>query len=146
MIPFAIMLMAIAVSRVAGMFGVAAQDDWPAATRAGLAVMFVFTGIAHFTGTRQDMVRMVPPALPSPALLVTLTGVAELAGAAGLLTPGYQSLAAWCLMALLVAVFPANVYASQANVAVAGRPPSPLVFRLPLQVLWIALLWWSMPQ
>jgi uncharacterized membrane protein YphA (DoxX/SURF4 family) len=73
-------------------------DDWRIATRVGLAVMFSFTGVAHFTATRADLVRMVPPRLPNPALFVTLTGIAELAGAIGLLIPASAPRAAYALI------------------------------------------------
>jgi uncharacterized membrane protein len=105
--------------------------------------MFVVTGMAHFTRTRRDLVRMVPPRLPWPAALVTLTGIAELAGAAGLLVPSTSRWAAYSLMLLLVALFPANLYAAKMGHRIAGRPHTRMALRLPLQLLWIALLWWS---
>src|SRR5690606_41663385 len=70
----------------AGRLGVRRLRPWPVPLRAGLALMFTVTGIAHFVGKRQDLIEMVPPALPAPALLVTVTGVLELAGAAALLS------------------------------------------------------------
>ncbi|MGH7548086.1 MAG: hypothetical protein ACREMM_07920 [Gemmatimonadales bacterium] len=74
MIPLYVMLAGILAARGAGALGVAPLDDWQAATRAGLALMFVFTGVAHFTRTREALVCMVPPQLPSAGALVTLTG------------------------------------------------------------------------
>lgn len=73
--------------------------------------MFTFTGISHFGvfGIRDDLVAMVPSALPMPGLLVTVTGLLELAGAIGLLLPRVWPFAAAGLTALLVAMFPANV-------------------------------------
>jgi uncharacterized membrane protein len=143
MIPLYVMIAAILAARAAGALGVAALDDWRAATRAGLAVMFLFTGAAHFTRTRADLVRMVPPRLPSPEALVTLTGIAELAGAIGLLVPALARWAALGLIALLVAMFPANIHAARTRHTIAGRPHTRLAIRAPLQLLWIALLWWS---
>lgn len=143
MIPLYVMIAAIAAARAVGALGVDGLDDWRASTRAGLAIMFLFTGAAHFTRTRADLVRMVPPRLPNPEALVTLTGIAELAGAAGLLIPALARWAALGLIALLVAMFPANIYAARARQRIAGRPPTPLAIRTPLQFLWIALLWWS---
>ena len=139
------MLIAIAVARAAGAAGVAALDDWPAATRAGLAVMFVFTGIAHFTSTRGDLIKMVPPSLPFPGVLVTLTGILELVGAVGLLVPASARSAAYGLIFLLVAMFPANIYADRIGHTIAGRRHTRMALRLPLQLLWIGLLWWSGP-
>jgi uncharacterized membrane protein len=138
-----VMLGGILAARAAGALGVSSLDSWLLATRAGLALMFVFTGIAHFTRTRADLVRMVPPSLPNPGLLVTLTGIAELAGAIGLLIPSLARFAAWALAALLVAMFPANVYASRTQHTIGGRPHTPMMIRAPMQVLWIALLMWS---
>ena len=143
MIPLYVMVAGIVAARAIGGLGWPALADWHAATRAGLAVMFVFTGVAHFTRTRLDLVRMVPPRLPHPAAWVTLTGGAEIAGAAGLLLPPFSRLAAWALMLLLAAMFPANVYAARISHTIAGRPHTPMVIRLPLQLLWIGLLWWS---
>ncbi|MGY4648324.1 putative membrane protein [Mycobacterium sp. URHB0021] len=80
----------------------------------GLAAMFLVTGIAHFVNPlRRDMIAIVPPRLPAPALLVTITGALELLGAAGLLYPPTRVAAAVCLFLLMVAMFPANVYASR---------------------------------
>lgn len=143
MLPLVVMLVGILLARVCGAAGIEAWDDWRTATRAGLALMFVFTGISHFKRVRADLIRMVPPQLPAPGLLVTLTGLAELAGAAGLLIPSLARAAAWGLMLLLVAMFPANIYAAQSNSAIAGRPPMRIAMRLPLQALWIGLLYWS---
>src|SRR5262245_35754567 len=143
MVPFYFMIVGIAIARVGGVLGVGALDDWHVATRAGLALMFVVTGSAHFTGTRRDLVRMVPPQLPNPEALVTLTGVAELAGAAGLVVPSTARLAAYALIVLLIAMFPANIHAAKIGHTIGGRPHTPMTFRAPLQLLWIALLWWS---
>ena len=143
MIPFYVMLAGIAAARLAGAAGWRALDDWQAATRVGLAIMFVVTGTAHFTRTRVDLVRMVPPRLPRAAALVTLTGIAELAGAAGLLMPSMHRWAAYSLMLLLIALFPANLYAAKIGHRIAGRSHTRMALRLPLQLLWIGLLWWS---
>jgi hypothetical protein len=54
--------------------------------------------------------------------------------------------AAYALIVLLIALFPANVYAAQAGVMVAGQPASPLIWRLPLQLFWMWSLWWSVQE
>jgi uncharacterized membrane protein len=75
-------------ARIVGWLGVDYVDNWPAAIAVGLALMFVMTGVAHFVpGMRRDMIAIVPPQLPKPALPVTITGVLELLGAVGLLYP-----------------------------------------------------------
>lgn len=145
MAPLIVMLVAWLVARSIGFTGVWPQaDSWRAALRIALAAMFVFTAVSHFhPRTRPQLVRMVPASLPAPALLVTATGVFELLGAIGLLVPQTLAAAAYGLIALLVAMFPANVRAAQAGLMVAGRRATPLSRRLPLQLFWIAALWWS---
>ena len=99
-------------------------------------------GVSHFhPRTRPDLIRMVPASLPVPALLVTATGVLELLGAIGLLMPQAKQAAAYGLMALLLAMFPANVHAARQGLTIAGRRATPLLWRLPLQLFWIVALW-----
>jgi uncharacterized membrane protein len=114
------------------------RRDWPAAIRFGLAAMFTVTGVTHFAVLRDDLIAMVPPALPAPELLVTLTGVAELLGAAGLLWRRTAGWAAAGLALLLVAMFPANVYAAVADLELAGSPATPLLPRTLLQLVFLA--------
>ena len=142
MIPFIVMLGVILAARGAGALGLESMDSWLASTRAGLAVMFAFTGAAHFNRMRGDLIRMVPPRLPNPAKLVTLTGALELAGAIGLLVPAVSRWAAIGLALLLVVMFPANIHAARSGVPLGGRRATPLAIRLPLQLVWIGLLSW----
>jgi uncharacterized membrane protein len=115
-----------AIARLAGWLGVDYVDSWPKAIAVGLAVMFAMTGVAHFApGMRRDMIAIVPPALPAPALLVTITGVLELLGVAGLLFPPTRVAAAVCLFVLMCAMFPANVYAARMP-----NPPKSMTSRL----------------
>jgi uncharacterized membrane protein len=138
-----VLIVATLIARLAGRFGVRGLDRWATATRVGLAVMFVFTAAAHFNSMRGDMIAMVPPAVPNPALMVTITGVCEILGAIGLLVPRTRRLAAIALIVFLVAVLPANVHAALSGVTLRGAPPTSLVPRVLLQVLFIALIWWS---
>jgi uncharacterized membrane protein len=143
MLPFYVMVIGILAARGLGALGWAPLDDWRVATRFGLSLMFFFTAAAHFAPrTRGDLIRMVPPSLPRPDRLVTLTGIAELAGAIGLLTT-FARAAAYGLMLLLVAMFPANIHAARIDHKIAGQPHTPMVVRLPMQIFWIALLWWA---
>lgn len=101
-------------ARTVGWLGVAYVNSWPSSIAVGLALMFVMTGVAHFTpGMRRDMIAIVPPRLPSPERLVAVTGVLELLGAVGLLFPPTRVAAASCLFLLMLAMFPANIYAAQ---------------------------------
>ena len=84
---------------------------------------------------------MVPPWLPRPGLLVFLTGIAELAGAVGLLVPSLRLWAACGLILLLVLMLPANISAARRGVLLRGRRATPLWIRVPMQVLFIAWTW-----
>ena len=113
-------------ARIAGWLGADYVDSWPKAIAVGLAVMFVMTGAAHFApGMRADMIAIVPPALPAPGLLVTVTGVLELLGAVGVLVPATRVAAAACLFLLMLAMFPANIYAARMP-----NPPASMSSRL----------------
>ncbi|HEX5144107.1 MAG TPA: DoxX family protein [Mycobacterium sp.] len=132
------LLIGSAAARLVGWLGVDYVDSWPRAVAVGLAAMFVMTGVAHFVNPlRADMIAIVPPRLPAPALLVTITGVLELLGAAGLLIPATRPVAACCLFALMLVMFPANVYAARMP-----NPPKSMTTRLSVrsaeQVLFLA--------
>ncbi|WP_240665803.1 DoxX family protein [Agromyces sp. LHK192] len=112
--------------------GIPALAGWQAAVTGGLVALFLMGAIGRLVpGVRAGLVAMVPPALPRPDLIVAATGVLEAAGALGLLFPPTHRLAAWCLAALLVAVFPANVREAR-------RGGSPLVPRTVEQVGFVA--------
>jgi uncharacterized membrane protein len=102
-----------------------------------LTALLVGAGIMHFV--RSDFfMKIMPPYLPQPLLLVHISGVFEIVLGLLLLVPQYARFAAWGIIALLIAVFPANIYLYQHQEIV---PASPLVhlLRLPLQGLLI--LW-----
>lgn len=120
----------------AGALGVQRVRPWPVALRGGLSAMFVLTGVAHFVGMRDELVAMVPPALPAPELLVTVTGVLELAGAAGLWIARTRPWAAGGLAALLLAMFPANVYAHLEGIT--DHTVDGLLLRTLMQVVFLA--------
>lgn len=139
MAPLIFLALGTLLARAAGLLGVAALDGWSPALRAGLALMFLVTGLAHFGARRRgDLIAMVPPRLPRPDLLVTVTGLAELAGAAGLLVPATAPWAAGCLAILLLAMFPANVHAARAGLTIAGKKVTALGPRTVLQVVFVA--------
>jgi uncharacterized membrane protein len=123
------LLLGSATARIVGWLGPdewTYVDGWPQAIAVGLALMFVVTGVAHFVpDMRRDMVAIVPPALPMPSRLVTITGVLELLGAAGLLFPPTRVAAAACLFVLMLVMFPANVYAARML-----NPPKSMTSRL----------------
>ena len=112
MIVLGLLLAAWLVLRGIGALGVGALATWQHSACYALAVMFVFTGIAHFNKMKHDLVRMVPAIFPRPLLLIYFTGILEFMGVIGLLLPRFRSLAGVCLIALLIAMFPANVNAA----------------------------------
>jgi uncharacterized membrane protein len=132
------------VLRAAGMLGIATLAAWSSSCRFALAAMFVFTGVAHFAPRgKADMTRMVPRIFPHPVLVIFATGVLELLGAVGLAIPKFQCAAAYCLIVLLIAMFPANVKAAREGLTVMGKPATRLWLRVPMQLVFIGLLWWS---
>lgn len=108
-----------------------------------LTVFMVGAGANHFIvpGT---YAAMIPDALPAHLALVYISGVAEIAGGLGLILPATRRLAAWGLIALLVAVFPANVNMAVNHLPLGDRPVEPWLLwaRLPLQAILIAWAWW----
>ncbi|WP_375481652.1 hypothetical protein [uncultured Mycobacterium sp.] len=129
MAPLITLVLASIVARVVGWAGVGYVGSWPKAIAIGLAAMFVLTGVAHFVPPlRRDLIAIVPPRLPAPGLLVSVTGVLEFAGATGLLVPTTRVVAAVCLLVLMLAMFPANIYASGMP-----NPPKSMTTRLPLR-------------
>jgi uncharacterized membrane protein len=129
MAPLITLLLATIAARSIGWLGVGYVNSWTAAIAVGLAAMFLLTGFAHFApAMRRDLIAIVPPRLPAPGYLVTITGLLELLGAVGLLLPMTRVAAAVCLLVLMLAMFPANVYASRMP-----DPPKSMTARLPLR-------------
>jgi uncharacterized membrane protein len=87
---------------------------------------------------------MMPPWLPWPSALIAISGAFEILGGIGVLVPGARVAAGWGLIALLLAVFPANLH-----VALEGRmpgfslSPTTLWLRLPLQAVLVAWVAWA---
>ncbi len=101
--------------------------------RVAAAVLYVSAGVMHFLFPA-GYAKIIPPFFPAPLMLVYISGVAEIAGGLGLVIRKWQRMAAWGLVALLIAVFPANIY-------MASQSPQLWILwaRLPLQFL---LIWW----
>jgi len=109
-----------------------------------LALFFVAAGVSHFRSPG-FFVAIVPPALPAPLALVYASGACEILGGLGVLWPATRALSGIGLVALLLAVYPANLYrafAPQSFVA-QGTPLWALYARLPLQFVFIAWAWWA---
>ncbi|MBM6996088.1 DoxX family protein [Paenibacillus sp. DXFW5] len=130
-----------------GAAGVKRLRTWPVALRGGVAAMFVLTGTVHFVWMREELISMVPPILPYPAFIVSLTGVLELAGAIGLLWRPTVIWAAGGLSLLLLCMFPANVYyalsglATDAHQALLPRTLMQIVFLSATLAIMVYYLW-----
>jgi len=113
--------------------------------------LYVVAGVLHFV-VPELYAQIIPPFLPAPLALVYLSGVAEIACGIGVLLPRTRRYAAWATIALLIAIFPANVYMATSMVVVdgiGGSDPSPLIrwARLPLQgVLILWAYWYTNPS
>ena len=106
-------------------------------SRYALALLFVLAGLWHFVHP-STYVAIMPPRLPAPLGLVYASGFFEIVGGLGLLVQRTRRVASWGLLALLVAVFPANVYMALSHEQL-GIPGWVAWGRLPLQ---LPLLWW----
>ena len=106
-----------------------------------LAFFFVAAGINHFWHP-DFYLKMMPPYLPWPAALHLLAGLCEIVLGVLLLIPRWQQLAAWGMIALLIAVYPANIYMALNPHLFSRMNPTALWIRLPFQFLFIAWAWW----
>ncbi|HYY72522.1 MAG TPA: DoxX family protein [Candidatus Bathyarchaeia archaeon] len=143
MLVLIVLIVATLVLRGLGFAGVQALASWHDASRDGLAVMLLFTSSAHFTSMKEDLIRMTPSWVPNPRAMVFFTGLCEIAGAIGLVIPALQHAAAIALILFFITVLPANIHAARAEVTLRGRPATPLWLRVPMQILFIGLAWWS---
>jgi uncharacterized membrane protein len=112
------------------------------------SIFYIGAGILHFTNT-QFYLKIMPPYIPYHLAMVYISGAAEIAGGLGLLVPFVRREAAWGLVALLIAVFPANLYMATNHIQVSSTPTPPALAwgRLPLQVLFIIwVLWCTKPN
>lgn len=106
-----------------------------------LAIIFVFAGANHFYNP-EFYLKIMPPYLPWRAFLVALSGFFEVGLGLMLLVPRLTRIAAWCLILLLIAVFPANIYMAANPNFFSEISPIFLWLRLPLQFVLIAWAFW----
>jgi uncharacterized membrane protein len=112
-----------------------------ATLRVLFAAGFIFAGVSHFTN-RDFFTAIVPPYLPWPVALVYVSGVAEILLGLLLMIPQTTQLAGWGLIALLIAVFPANIHMALNAHLYPNTSRTALLVRLPLQGVLIALAYW----
>ncbi|XDD50546.1 MauE/DoxX family redox-associated membrane protein [Leptospira sp. WS92.C1] len=103
-----------------------------------MAILYIIAGILHFVSPKFYL-RIMPPYIPYPKLVVYISGLFEIGLGAMLLLPDTRQLGAWGIILLLIAVFPANLYHYQ-SCRKTDPPKWALFIRLPLQLL---LIYWA---
>jgi uncharacterized membrane protein len=143
MVPFLVLLLSLLLMRGLGVAGIGLFASWPSDAAYALALLLLLTASAHFTKTKEDLVRMVPPAFPFRAQIVTITGYLELLGAVGLVIPATRGIAGVCLALLFLAMFPANVNGAVRKLPLRGRMATPLWLRTPMQLVFLGAALWA---
>ena len=143
MVPFLVLLLSLLVLRGLGAAGIGLFAAWQTDAAYALALMLLLTFSAHFTKTKEDLIRMVPDMFPFRRQIVTVTGYLELLGAIGLIIPATRGLAGVCLALLFLAMFPANVNGALRRLPLRGRMATPLWLRAPMQIVFIAVALWA---
>jgi uncharacterized membrane protein len=109
-----------------------------------MSAFYIAAGLNHFANP-DFYVQIMPPYLPWHLELVYLSGVAEIVCGVGVLVPATRVVAAWATIALLIAVFPANIHVAVNDVPMAGQAEGAgwvNWVRLPFQAVFIAWAWW----
>ncbi len=143
MIPFYVLVVTSILLRGMGMVGARRFSSMRKSILGGVVAMFLFTGLSHFSEMKYDFLEMIPDSLPRELWIIYLTGTLEIIGAIGLLIPATRKISALSLVLLLGLMFPANVYAALNEVSFREAAPTSLWLRVPLQVVYIAVLVWS---
>lgn len=102
-----------------------------------MAAFYAYAGFAHFKNPK-FFLKITPPFVPYPEIVNIIVGVAEIALGIMLLIPSTRSIAAWGIIILLVAVFPANIY-HHIKALRKGKHVTGTMIRLPFQILFIYL-------
>ena len=120
---------------------IGAMNIFKTIVRVLFGAFFIIAGVTHFTN-RDFFMSIVPAYLPWPEMLVYVSGVAEIALGGMLMIPATTRIAAWGLIALLIAVFPANIHMAMNPQLYPDTPQAALLIRLPLQGVMIAVAYW----
>lgn len=139
---FAFLLVASAAAGLAGRLGVPGMAGRAACMRWGMAAALVFFGTDHLL-TPERYLPMIPAVLPFHEQIVFLTGLCELAGAAGLLVRRTRRLAGVMLAVYFVCVFPANVKNALDGLSVDGLPTAAWYYWVRLAFQPVAI-WWAL--
>lgn len=145
MVPFIALIVSFLLFRVVGLLGLTYWDDWQTSIQWAVSIMLLLGASAHWGQRRSDLVRMVPPAFPQKEWIVTVTGMLEIAGAIGILLPAFSATASVCLIVLLIAILPANIYAARSNMTIGGKPVPKLPVRIGIQLVFITAVLLASP-
>jgi len=107
-----------------------------------IGFVFILTGINHFLNP-DFYVKIMPPYIPAHLMMVSISGFLEVLGGAGVFIPKLRRAAGWGLIALLIAVFPANLHMLMHPAEYLAIPYWAIVARIPLQFILIAWVEWS---
>ena len=107
-----------------------------------VGLLFILAGVNHFINT-DFYVNIMPPYIPAHLTMIYLSGFFEVLGGAGVLIPAMRRAAGWGLIALLIAVFPANLHMATHPGEYPSIPNWVIVARIPLQFILIAWVEWS---
>lgn len=109
-----------------------------------LSALLISSGVLHLLRP-EIYLPMMPPYLPAPLPLVYASGVFEILGGVGMLLPWTRRWAGLGVIALLIAIFPANIHIAMNDIPVAGHdvPLWGHLLRLPLQAVMIWMAWWG---
>ena len=107
---------------------------WKKLVLFGLSAFFIYFGVDHFINP-DFYLSIMPPSFPLHEEAVYISGFFEIAGGIGVLIPRFRKIAGWGLVALLIAVYPANIYMAISPEAFPDIPIEILYFRLALQFL-----------
>lgn len=141
---FLSIIIVAALLQLAAKIGLNTNKRFRDNARIATGFFFIVTGISHFAMPDMFM-KMMPPVFPAQLFLIYLSGVFEILGGIGLMLSRTRRIAAIGLIVLLVAVFPANIYVAVNNIRLGGVMSLPVYqwIRLPMQLVLIALVWWS---
>lgn len=104
-----------------------------------MAALYIIAGLNHFRKPGMYL-KIIPPFIPNPKLINVLSGFAEIVFGILLIIPVTSHFGAWGIIAILIAVFPSNIYMYQNKKASFGLPKWILLIRLPIQIV---LIFWA---
>jgi uncharacterized membrane protein len=123
--------------------GINPFQDFKNNARIGTGITFMFTGVSHFL-MPDTFMKLMPPFIPYPLLMIYLSGGFEILGGIGLIISKTKVPASYGLILLLLAVFPANIYVALENIQLGGfmNYAAYQWFRVVLQFVLISWVFW----